>query len=228
MDFRDVDGLFEDRAHAGRQLGIQLQRYRADNPLIMALPRGGVAVGFEVASVLDAELDVLVARKLGAPRQPELGIGAIAPFGVRVLDSECVRWLGITLEMIDRIAARETLEMERRQKEYRGDKPFPKVADRTVILVDDGIATGVTVRAAVMCLRKLNVKRLILGAPVCAPDTAQTMRRLVDEAVFLYEPPVFYAVGMWYRNFDQLSDQEVEVLLGRNRRIHTRNKETNV
>jgi putative phosphoribosyl transferase len=207
--------VFQDRAEAGRQLAAQLLRYRDENPLVFALPRGGVVVGYEVAQALKAPLDVIVARKLGAPQQPELGIGAIAPGGVRVLDEQAVAWLEVSEAQLERITVRETVEMERRERLYRGDRPPTEVRDRTVILVDDGLATGVTARAALLSLRREQPRYLVLAIPVCASQTADAMRADVDDLVCASSPPYFRAVGLWYRNFTQVSDAEVIDLLRR-------------
>lgn len=207
--------VFEDRTDAGRKLAEELRPYKRENPLILALPRGGVVVAYEVAAALDASLDILVARKLGAPGQPELGIGAIAPDSVIIVDEFLVRYLGISSEELERLAQAETKEMERRLKHYRGDRPYPDLEGRTVILIDDGLATGVTARAAIRAIRKQNPKRLVLAIPVCAPETASKIRPEVDDLVCLQAPLDFRAVGFWYHDFDQTSDDEVIELLRR-------------
>jgi len=209
--------VFADREDAGRQLAQTLLRYRDQDPIVLALPRGGVVVGYEVARALHCPLDVIVARKLGAPGQPELGIGAIAPGEVRVLDDFIVRALGISMEQIERIADREAAEIDRRLRRFRGDRPAPNLHHRTVILVDDGLATGVTARAAVASILKEEPRRLILAVPVCAAETARAFRSLVDDMVCLHAPDDFRAVGLWYRDFDQTSDEEVIALLDRAR-----------
>lgn len=179
----------------------------------MALPRGGVPVGAELARELGAELDVIVARKLGAPTQPELGIGAVAPGSVRVLDERLIGALAVPQEYLERITAQETAEIERRLRCFRGDHPPTPIAGRTVILVDDGIATGVTARAAIASLRAQAPSRIVLAAPVCSPEGARILGAAVDETVCLHTPPDFRAVGLWYRNFDQTTDEEVIHLL---------------
>jgi putative phosphoribosyl transferase len=183
--------------------------------MVLALPRGGVVVAFEIARALHAPLDVLVARKLGAPGHEELGIGAIAPGGVRVLDEQAVRWLGITEEQLQRIVARETEEMNRRLRLYRGNRPLPNVRGKTVILVDDGLATGATAQAAIASLRQQQPRRLVLAVPVCASETAERLRPEVDNLICVSIPPLFRAVGLWYRNYEQTTDQEVTDLLER-------------
>ena len=209
---------FRDRRDAGGKLARILERYRQELPVVFALPRGGVPVAYEVARSLGAPLDVLVARKLGAPDQPEFGIGAVAPGGVRVLNEYAVGRLGIPAGYLDRITAQETAEVERRLRHFRGDRPETGVAGRTAILVDDGLATGVTARAAVEALRLRGPGRLVLAAPVCAAQTAERLRPEVDDLVCLRCPPDLGAIGFWYVNFDQTSDEEVIKLLEAHRR----------
>lgn len=201
--------VFKDRAAAGRRLAESLQEFRNENPIVLALPRGGVPVGYEVARALNAPLDVMIARKLGAPGQPELGIGAIAPGGVRVLNEEAIDMLGIREAEIEAIAAEEERELARRLRRFRGDRPPPALRGRTVILVDDGLATGVTAKAAIGAIRKEEPRRIIFAVPVCASDTARSLSEEVDALVCLEAPPSFGAVGLWYQNFEQTSDEEV-------------------
>lgn len=218
MNFGDYfadSGVFEDREEGGRKLAPLLFHLRPENPIVLALPRGGVEVGYYVARELNAPLDVIVARKLGAPGQEELGIGAIAPGGVRIVDDYAVRYLGITPDKIDQIAQREAEEMERRLRLYRGDRPTLELRDRTVILVDDGLATGVTARAAIRSVQQQDPRHLVLAVPVCAGDTAQSIRDGGVEVVCVNTPSQFRAVGYWYRDFRQLTDQEVIDLLRR-------------
>lgn len=205
---------FRDRRDAGRKLARALGRYRKERPAVFALPRGGVPVGYEVALALGAPLDVLVARKLGAPDQPEFGIGAVAPGGVRVLNEEAVRRLGIPEGYVDLVTEKEMAEVGRRLRHFRGDLPETPVAGRTAILVDDGLATGVTARAAVEALRLRGPGGIVLAAPVCAAQTARALEPQVDHLVCLRCPPDLGAIGFWYADFEQTGDDEVAALLG--------------
>jgi len=205
--------LFEDRVDAGRQLAERLAPYAEERPVVFALPRGGVPVGAEVSRSLGAPLEVIVSRKLGAPGQPEFGIGAVAPSGVRVLNERAVRALGIEEDYLEMISARELAEAERRLRLFRGDRPYPDLERRTAILVDDGLATGVTARAALLALRRMSPRRLVLAVPVCALQTAELLRPEADDLICLLAPANLEAVGLWYRNFEQTSDEEVVRLL---------------
>jgi putative phosphoribosyl transferase len=208
---------FEDRRDAGRRLAGKLLRLEGERPVVFALPRGGVPVGYEISRSLGAPLDVFVSRKLGAPGQPEFGIGAVAAGGVRVLNEDVVRRLGIPDDYVEQVTARETAEVGRRLRYFRSGRPEPAVGGRTAILVDDGLATGVTARAAVEALRLRGPRRLVLAAPVCAAQTAELLRPGVDELVCLESPTDLGAIGFWYRNFEQTSDEEVVDLLERAR-----------
>jgi len=208
---------FDDRRDAGRQLAGRLSRYRDERPVVFALPRGGVPVGYEISRSLTAPLDVFVSRKLGAPGQPEFGIGAVAAGGVRVLNEDVIRRLGIPDDYVERVTAREITELERRLRYFRGERPELEVGGRTAILVDDGLATGVTARAAVEAMRLKEPRRLVLAAPVCAAQTAELIRPEVDELVCLESPSDLGAIGFWYKNFEQTSDDEVVELLERAR-----------
>ena len=205
--------LFRDRRDAGRQLAERLQKYRGDDVIVIGLPRGGVEVAFEIARGLEAPLDVVVSRKLGAPSQPELGIGAVAQNDVMLIDEPLVRSLGISRDEIDEIALRERAEMRRRLREYRGRDDLPDLKGKTVIMVDDGLATGVTSRAAILAARKADPKQIILAVPVCADETAAAFADAVEELVCLHQPEEFIAVGFWYQNFSQTSDAQVIELL---------------
>lgn len=205
--------LFRDRRDAGRQLAERLQKYRGEDVIVIGLPRGGVEVAFEIARGLDAPLDIVVSRKLGAPSQPELGIGAVAQNDVMLIDEPLVQSLGISRGEIREIAQRESEEMRRRLREYRGRDDLPDVKGKTVIMVDDGLATGVTSRAAVLAARKADPKQIILAVPVCADETAASFADAVEELVCLHTPEQFIAVGFWYENFNQTTDAQVIELL---------------
>jgi len=207
---------FLNRTDAGRQLASQLSRYAGrSDVLVLGLPRGGVPVAFEIAMALDAPLDVFVVRKLGLPGHEEFGIGAIASGGVRVVDESVLRSYGVDEETLGRITERERRELERREHLYRDDRPFPPVADRVVILVDDGLATGSTMRAAVSALRAEGPREIVVAVPVGAPETCAAMEKLADQVECLATPEPFYAVGLWYEDFEQTDDDEVHDLLER-------------
>jgi putative phosphoribosyl transferase len=206
---------FRDRAEAGRMLARELERYRGEPGLIvLALPRGGVPVGFELAQALGAPLDVFVVRKLGAPGQEELAVGAIAR-GVQVLNERVVEQFRLDEEAIARAAAVEQEELIRRERLYRGDRPPVDVEGRTVILVDDGLATGATMRAGALALRAQHPRRLVLAVPVAAAQTCEELRAHADEVLCAMTPEPFVAVGAWYDDFSQTTDDEVRELLER-------------
>ncbi len=207
--------LFRDRREAGRLLAGKLAAY-ANRPgvLVLALPRGGVPVAYEVARSLNAPLDIFVVRKLGVPGYEELAMGAIATGGVRVLNDQLVERLGIPDHMIDAVAEREQRELARRERLYRGGRPTLDVRGRTVILVDDGLATGATMHAAIAALRKLQPARIVVGVPTASPETCEEMRPEADEVICAITPEPFHAVGRWYQDFSQTSDEEVRQLLG--------------
>lgn len=204
---------FHDREEAGRRLADRLAELELHRPVVLALPRGGVPVAAPVAAALDAPLDVLVARKVGAPGHTEFGIGAIAEGSDEVVTSDAAARVGVSPEQMDSLAAAEREELERRVRLYRGDAELPELQDRDVLLVDDGLATGVTAEAALRSLRRTEPRRLILAVPVAAPDTAVRLSVLADEVVCLERPPDFGAVGYWYEVFDQTTDDEVIGLL---------------
>lgn len=208
-------GRFSDRHDAGRRLAALLLPLAAEQPVVIGLPRGGVPVAEEIAASLDATLEVLAVRKIGAPGNPEYGIGAIAEDGTRVLDREAVAVLGIDGGTLEEIVARESAELRRRVEAYRGKRPATSLRGRTVIVVDDGVATGVTDTAALRAVRRHGPQRLILAVPVCAPDSAVRLRAEADELVCLIEPEQLYGVGQWYADFTQVSDAEVLAALGR-------------
>jgi putative phosphoribosyl transferase len=207
---------FRDRLDAGRRLAAALQQYAGrPNLLVLALPRGGVPVGYEVARALHAPLDVMLVRKLGVPGHEELAMGAIASGGIRIISDDIVRALGISDRAIATIAAHEEHELERREQVYRASRAPPEVEGHTVILVDDGLATGSTMRAAVAALKAQNPERLVVAVPVAATETCEALRREVDEVVCALVPEPFFAVGNWYQDFSQISDHEVRELLRR-------------
>jgi predicted phosphoribosyltransferase len=211
---------FRDRTEAGRVLAERLAAY-ADRPdvIVLALPRGGVPVAFEVARALHAPLDVFIVRKLGVPGHEELAMGAVATGGVRVLNDQVVRALRIPESVINAVAAWELEELARRERLYRGDRPPPDVRGKTVILVDDGLATGATMLAAVKALREQHPARIVVAVPVASPDTCELLREEVEEVVCAVTPEPFYAVGLWYQDFSQTSDEEVRELLAQSTEV---------
>lgn len=208
--------LFQNRYEAGRFLASRL-RHLANRPdvVVLALPRGGVPVGFEVAKALNAPLDVFVVRKLGVPWQEELAMGAIASGGVRVLNQEVIQALGIPQNVIDAVAEEEERELERQEREYREGRPPLDVSGRTVILVDDGLATGSSMRVAAAALKKKRPARIVVAAPVASPATCAEFESQVDQVICGVTPDPFWAVGQWYTDFSQTSDEEVQDLLRR-------------
>lgn len=213
--------LFKDRVDAGKKLAEKLIGLKPQNLIVLALPRGGVPIGYEIAKKLNAPLDVLVVRKLGLPLNPEFGIGAIAPENVKVLDQTAIEYLGISQHEIKKIENKEKKELNRRIKEYRGMDPLPYVKGKTVILVDDGLATGVSARVAIKSVLKQKPQKLIIAIPVCAFDALEGIRSLVrplkDEVICLSAPYDFSAVGFWYKSFSQVSDLEVVNMLRNNK-----------
>jgi putative phosphoribosyl transferase len=207
---------FRDRTEAGKLLAAKLGRYsNRTDVLVLALPRGGVPVAFEVARALNAPLDLFLVRKLGVPGHEELAMGAIASGGGRVLNDEVVAHLQISDDLINAVVAEEELELERRERAYRGDRLMPAVDGRTVILIDDGVATGSTMRAAVAALRQKSPAHLVVAVPTAAASTASELRAEVDDFVAVIEPEEFFSVGQWYENFSQTTDAEVRALLER-------------
>lgn len=207
---------FRDRFEAGRILADRLRAYAdRDDVLVLALPRGGVPVGFELARALRAPMDVFVVRKLGVPGHEELAMGAVASGGVRVLNEDVVDGLQISMEVIEGVARAERDELERRERLYRNGRPAPEVKGRVVIVVDDGLATGSTMRAAVVALRKLDPSRIVVAVPTAAPSTLKDFQALADECVSVIAPEPFRAVGLWYDDFSQTTDAEVRDLLER-------------
>ncbi|MCZ7415257.1 phosphoribosyltransferase [Streptomyces sp. WMMC897] len=210
---------FRDRRHAGRELAARLVSWADDlgvtDAVVLALPRGGVPVAAEVAAALRAPLDVVVARKIGAPGHRELGVGAIAGEGAPLYDGETLAMLGLNPDGLAPVVARERVELRRREELYRRGRPALDIAGRTVIVVDDGLATGVTARAALQFLRALGPERLVLAVPVCAPQSAPVIEREADDLVCLHQPQSFRAVGQWYDDFAQVTDDEVIATLDR-------------
>ncbi|MEW2065777.1 phosphoribosyltransferase family protein [Streptomyces sp. NPDC007346] len=204
---------FRHRGEAGRQLGVRLKEWASDQgvrqPLVLALPRGGVPVAAEAAQALGVPLDVLVARKIGLPGRPETGIGAIVGEDPPLFDRRALEMLGLSEDRLVGEVARERAELRRRALLYRGDRPTPDIEDRAVIVVDDGLATGATARAALRHLSRQGPARLLLAVPVGAPETVAEMRSEADDIVCLQQPPDFRAVGFWYDDFEQVSDEEV-------------------
>ena len=210
---------YKDRFDAGRRLASMLSVY-AQRPdlVVLALPRGGVPVGFEVAMALGAPLDVFVVRKLGVPGHEELAMGAIASGGVRVVDRNVMHLADVGEAELERITAIEQRELERRERQYRGDRQFPDLRSKVVILTDDGLATGSTMRAAVAALRQEGPSKVVVAVPVAAPDVCESFRSVADEIVCAATPTPFHAVGLWYEDFTQTSDDEVRDLLERAQR----------
>jgi predicted phosphoribosyltransferase len=207
-------GLFQDRRAAGQYLAEKLSVYAGrDDVLVLALPRGGVPVGYEAARALDAPLDVFVVRKLGVPGYEELAMGAVASGGVRVLNHSVIESLGIPHDAIEQVAVEELKEVERRERLYRGGRPPIDVAARVVILVDDGLATGATMKAAAEVLRQRGPSKIVVAVPVAAAESCDEFRDIVDEVICGMTPAPFHAVGIWYQDFTQTSDDEVRALL---------------
>ena len=207
---------FHNRQDAGRQLAAKLGSFaQRHDVVVLALPRGGVPVAFEVAQALSAPFDVFLVRKLGVPGHRELAMGAIASGGVRVLSEDIIDQLSIPRPAVEQVAVRERLELERREQVYRGGRQLPPLRDRTVILVDDGLATGATMEAAIVAVRQYQPARVIVAAPVGAVETCTRLKKLADDVICASTPEPFQAVGLWYEQFDQTSDDEVIELLRR-------------
>ena len=209
-----MNATFENRYTAGRRLAEALLDYR-DIPdlLVLALPRGGVPVGYEIARALGAELDVMVVRKLGVPYQPELAMGAIATAGAQYFNDDVILASGLKQEQVDAVIREQQAELERREKAYRGEKQPPAIGERTVIVVDDGIATGASIQVAIKALRSLEPETIVVAVPVAPIEGARRLTAVADDFVCLLTPTPFYAVGQWYRDFRQTTDEEVRELL---------------
>jgi putative phosphoribosyl transferase len=210
----ETEPIFRDRAEAGRALAELVTRSVPDpGALVLALPRGGVPVGFEIARALGAEMDLFLVRKLGLPGQEELALGAIASGGIRILNDELLAELRLSSKVIERITAQEERELKRREELYRHGRPALAIRDRTIVLVDDGLATGASMRAAIAAVRLQEPKRVVVAVPVAAEDIFEEFRKSVAEIVCLHAPQQFAAVGDWYENFSQVTDEEVQRLL---------------
>lgn len=212
---------FVDRQSAGRALAQKLLKYKGiPDLLIIGLPRGGLVVAFEVATALQAQLDVLIVRKLGAPYQPELAMGAIAEGGILLLNDAVVKYLSISKEFIEQTAKEQMVELQRRQKLYRAGRTITKIAGRTVIVVDDGLATGATMKVAVRALKRKEPSKLVIAVPVGAASTCSELKQEADEMICLMTPEPFSAVGSWFENFEQTTDQQVGELLQKAHNLH--------
>jgi predicted phosphoribosyltransferase len=205
--------IFTDRVDAGQQLASALKEYADSDAIVLAIPRGGVVVGFEVARKLKLNLDIVVPRKIGAPHNPELAIGAVTEDGTIMLNHNLVQYLGVSKDYINRVCEQQRSEIKRRLTRYRGDRPYPNVSQRIVIMVDDGIATGATIKAALTSIRKKNPALLVVAIPVAPPSIIEDLQKKADRVICLTIPEFFSAVGQFYRNFQQTSDEEVKQLL---------------
>ncbi len=214
---------FKNRVEAGKQLASALKSVNK-NAIVLAIPRGGVVVGFEVAQALGIPLDVVITRKIGAPDNPELAIGAVAEDGTAIIDDRLVRMLQVSKGYISEEVERQKTEIKRRLLKYRGDIPYPRMANREVIVVDDGVATGSTLKAALLSIRKKGAKAVIVAVPVGPPDTISELKRMANRVVCLSTPEPFYAIGEFYEDFEQTEDSEVIELLQMNKK-QLQNKE---
>jgi putative phosphoribosyl transferase len=206
--------LLQNRTEAGQLLASRLTEYANDREtLVLALPRGGVPVAFEIAKALNLPLDICLVRKLGVPKQKELAMGAIGQQGIRVLNESVVHDLHLSEEMIEQVTHEETRELDRRDRLYRGDRPLPEIAGKTVILVDDGIATGATLKAAILTLKRQNPRAIVVAVPVAHPDICHRLAEWVDRVVCLSKPESLQSISLWYEDFSQTSDREVRDLL---------------
>lgn len=215
--------LFEDRIDAGKKLAKELSKYaNRSDVLILALPRGGVPVAFEVAKELNVKMDVFIVRKLGVPGNEELAMGAISSDNVLVLNEDIVKSFQIPERVINMVAENELKELKRRERTYRGDRPKPEISGSTVILIDDGLATGATMRAAASAIKTKNPAKIVVAVPTGAPDTCELFKKEVDEVICIATPEPFYGVGAWYGNFSQTTDEEVCELLDKARVLPAR------
>ena len=209
--------MFSDRVDAGKRLASTLRDYAGRDAIVLAIPRGGVVVGYEVAHTLQLQLDIIVPRKIGAPQNPELAIGAVTEDGSIMLDQRLIEYLRVPNSYIEKECKRQRLEIKRRLKLYRGDIPYPNLKGRDVIIVDDGIATGATIKAALTSIRKKDPKLIVIATPVAPPSTIKELKRDADHVVCISTPEHFFAIGQFYRDFPQNSDEEVKRLLQLNR-----------
>lgn len=206
--------ILQNRTQAGQLLAIDLTEYvNRSDVLVLALPRGGVPVAFEIAKKLNLPLDVCLVRKLGVPKRKELAMGAIGSGGVKIINQDIINWLNIPEDIIDEVTAQEQIELERRDRLYRENRPFPLLENQTIILVDDGIATGSTLRAAIATIKQHHPQKIIIAVPVAPPEICQQLKSEVDEVVCYLQPDPLHSISLWYENFSQTSDQEVRDLL---------------
>jgi putative phosphoribosyl transferase len=206
--------LFQDRREAGQALARELSSYKGNsNLIVLGIPRGGVVVGHEIAKALGAPIDVYITRKIGAPHNPELAIGAVASDGTLIIDQQLVRRLGVEQDYIEEESRRQKDEISRRLSEYRGNRPSPQLAGKIVILVDDGVATGATTLVTIRAIKAQDPSELVLAVPVGPRDSIESLRQEVDKLICLHAPEIFWAVGAFYNVFDQTSDAEVKALL---------------
>ncbi len=211
--------LFYDRTDAGRRLAKLLKRRIQGPCIVLAIPRGGVVAGYEVAKELGCPLDVVISRKVGAPAQPELAVGAVAEDGAVFVDEEIAGLVGVSRDYVERRAREELREVRRRAEEYRGGREMPDLSGKTVILVDDGLATGLTMMAAVHMARNKGAEKVVVAVPVSPPETVAKLRRHADEVICLETPTNFYAIGQFYERFDQLTDEETNSILRKSREV---------
>ena len=204
--------FFADREDAGKRLASALTRFKSKDTLVLAIPRGGVVVGFEISKALGVPLDIIVPRKIGAPENPELAIGAVTEDGTTILNERLVNDLGVSEDFIKEESERQRVEIERRLESYRGDAPYPSLKNRVVIIVDDGIATGYTMKAALASVRKKGAKAVVIAIPVGPPSTIKELEKVTDHVICLYTPEEFYAIAEFYEDFSQTNDEEVKRL----------------
>ncbi len=209
-----MNSRFRNRTEAGQHLAEKLEPYNnQDNTVVLALPRGGVPVAYCIAKQLNLPLDICLVRKLGLPDRPELAMGAIALGGIRILNTDVINWSKISPQIIEQVTRKEQQELHRREQVYRGDQPFPKIYNQTVILVDDGIATGSTIKAAIAIIKKQQAKKIIIAVPVAPPSVCRELRYEVDQLICLKKPENLHSISLWYDDFSQTTDEEVCSLL---------------